>query len=602
MPEILMYLLLLMCDNQRKWNRRVQGIILASAWSGVFLLASITVAAQLLEDDGMIGVLTDHTGGYLGTGVSFADFNGDGKDDLSFGHHEGDLRFYVAVEGGFEEVDLGLSTPNAQSKGILWADIDNDGDQDLFVAFRLAPNKMWINEGDLNMIDVSAFCGIAQDDRRSFGPAFGDFDRDGLIDLFVSTYGYEVDFPQGNECYRNLGDGSFEDVTDSLGFGGMNLQSFQAQWVDVDRDGWLDLHVIRDRFIYPNLFYVNMGSSGETLFQESAEFMGLDVAINCMSTSAHDFDRDGDIDFFLSGGLEGNVLLENNGDGIFSEITSEALVMNEICWAGQWLDVDSDGWEELHVATSVATYIDYPSIIYEFNQEPDELFANNEGTLEPAGPLFQSVTSLGYSTAIGDYNDDGFIDLVSHHIGATPEFRTSVPNENNWLKICLEGTESNRDAIGSKIELWIGGNYWYRETYCGEGYLSQNSRCEHFGMGLSSSVDSVTVRWPNGLIETWNEVDVNQTLTLVEGSAICQEDCAGCTYTVACNYDVNATEDDGTCDFTCLFNGIICGEGSVWNQITGQCEVSCVADLDDDGTISVEDLLILLTNFGTVCP
>jgi hypothetical protein len=222
--------------------------------------------------------------------------------------------------------------------------------------------------------------------------------------------------------------------------------------------------------------------------------------------------------------------------------------------------------------------------------------------LEPAGPLFQSVTSLGYSTAIGDYNDDGFIDLVSHHIGATPEFRTSVPNENNWLKICLEGTESNRDAIGSKIELWIGGNYWYRETYCGEGYLSQNSRCEHFGMGLASSVDSVTVHWPNGLIETWNEVDVNQTLTLVEGSAICQEDCAGCTYTVACNYDANATEDDGTCDFACLFNGIICGGGAVWNQITGQCEVSCVGDLDDDGTISVEDLLILLTNFGTVCP
>ena len=97
MPKILMYLLLLMCGNQRKWNRWVQGIILASAWSGVFLLASTNVEAQLLEDDGMIGVLTDHTGGYLGTGVSFADFNGDGKDDLSFGHHEGELRFYACL-------------------------------------------------------------------------------------------------------------------------------------------------------------------------------------------------------------------------------------------------------------------------------------------------------------------------------------------------------------------------------------------------------------------------------------------------------------------------------------------------------------------------
>ena len=85
----------------------------------------------------------------------------------------------------------------------------------------------------------------------------------------------------------------------------MSLQSFQAQWVDVDRDGWLDLNVIRDRFIYPNLFYMNNGASGEVTFVESAESMGLDVAINCMSTCAHDFDRDGDIDFFLAGGSGG---------------------------------------------------------------------------------------------------------------------------------------------------------------------------------------------------------------------------------------------------------------------------------------------------------
>ena len=602
MPEILMYLLVLMSKISRinSWRTIVSNC--QRAWLGVFVIIFSTASAQLIEDDNMMGVLTDHTGGYLGTGVSFADFNGDGKDDLSFGHHEGDLRFYVSTDGGFEEIDLGLTTPEVQSKGLLWADIDNDGDQDLFVAFRLAPNKLWRNDGDLNMVDVSPSCGIAQDDRRSFGPAFGDFDRDGLIDLFVSNYGYGVDFPQGNELYRNLGDGTFEEVTEELGMGGQSLQSFQAQWVDVDRDGWLDLNVIRDRFIYPNLFYMNNGAAGEVTFVESAESMGLDIAINCMSTCAHDFDRDGDIDFFMAGGLEGNVMLENDGSGNFSDITTEFLAMNEVCWAGQWLDVDSDGWEELHVATSIAVYVDYPGILYEFNQEPDELFANNAGTLEETGSLFQSVTSLGYSTAIGDYNDDGFVDLVSNHIGPTPEFRTSTPNENNWLKIRLQGTDSNRDAIGSKIELWRSGNYWYRETYCGEGYLSQNSRWEHFGLGTAASVDSVIIHWPSGLVESWFDVDANDDLVLVEGTALCQEDCVGCTYAVACNYDVNATEDDGTCDFACLFNGIICGEGAVWNQSTGQCEVSCVCDLDDDGTISVEDLLILLTNFGTVCP
>lgn len=597
-----MYLLLLMLFSLRINSLPFLGFGLKRVLTAWLLLYSLAAVAQLEEDDAMMGVLTDHTGGYLGTGVSFADFNGDGKDDLSFGHHEGDLRFYVSTDGGFEELDLGLITPEVQSKGLLWADIDNDGDQDLFAAFRLAPNKLWINEGDMNMVDVSETSGIAQDNRRSFGPAFGDFDRDGRIDLFVSNYGYGVDIPQGNELYRNLGDGTFEEVSVDLGMGGANLQSFQAQWVDVDRDGWLDLNVIRDRFIYPNLFYMNNGSSGEVTFEESAESMGLDVAINCMSTCAHDYDRDGDIDFFLSGGLEGNVFLQNDGSGNFTDITTESLAMNEICWAGQWIDVDSDGWEELHVATSIAVYVDYPAIIYQFNQEPDELFTNNQGTLEETGTLFQSVTSLGYSTAIGDYNDDGFVDLVSHHIGPTPEFRTSTPNENNWLKVRLEGTESNRDAIGSKIEIWRGGNYWYRETYCGEGYLSQNSRWEHFGLGSATEVDSVTIHWPNGLVETWQETEANQNLLLTEGTAPCQDSCSGCTYSNACNFNTSATIDDGTCDFSCFFDEVICGQGSIWNQNTAQCEVSCFGDLNNNGTIDVEDLLVFLSAFASVCP
>jgi hypothetical protein len=597
-----MYLLLLMLFSLRINSLPFLGFGLKRVLTAWLLLYSLAAVAQLEEDDAMMGVLTDHTGGYLGTGVSFADFNGDGKDDLSFGHHEGDLRFYVSTDGGFEELDLGLITPEVQSKGLLWADIDNDGDQDLFAAFRLAPNKLWINEGDMNMVDVSETSGIAQDNRRSFGPAFGDFDRDGRIDLFVSNYGYGVDIPQGNELYRNLGDGTFEEVSVDLGMGGANLQSFQAQWVDVDRDGWLDLNVIRDRFIYPNLFYMNNGSSGEVTFEESAESMGLDVAINCMSTCAHDYDRDGDIDFFLSGGLEGNIFLQNDGSGNFTDITTESLAMNQICWAGQWIDVDSDGWEELHVATSIAVYVDYPAIIYQFNQEPDELFTNNQGTLEETGTLFQSVTSLGYSTAIGDYNDDGFVDLVSHHIGPTPEFRTSTPNENNWLKVRLEGTESNRDAIGSKIEIWRGGNYWYRETYCGEGYLSQNSRWEHFGLGSATEVDSVTIHWPNGLVETWQETEANQNILLTEGTAPCQDSCSGCTYSNACNFNTSATIDDGTCDFSCFFDEVICGQGSIWNQNTAQCEVSCFGDLNNNGTIDVEDLLVFLSAFASVCP
>ena len=105
--------------------------------------------------------------------MSFADFNGDGIDDLRrLATTDGDLNFYIGENNSFVPIDLNLETPNAESKGLLWADIDNDGDQDLFTSFRMAPNKLWINQGDMVMVDVSATCGIAQDNRRSFGPAF----------------------------------------------------------------------------------------------------------------------------------------------------------------------------------------------------------------------------------------------------------------------------------------------------------------------------------------------------------------------------------------------------------------------------------------------
>lgn len=560
------------------------------------------VQAQLVVDTGIFGVETDHTGGYLGTGVSFADFNGDGLDDLSFGHHNGELVFYTGTGNGFLPVELNLDTPEAESKGIVWADIDNDGDQDLFVTFRLAPNKLWLNEGDMVMVDVSATCGIAQDNRRSFGPAFGDFDRDGLLDLFVSNYGYSVDVPQGNELYRNLGNGEFEDVTEELGLGGANLQCFQATWMDADRDGWLDLHVVRDRFIYPNLFYHNKAlEQGTAIFEEEAAQRGLDEAINCMSSSPHDFDRDGDLDMYISGGLEGNALLENTGDGYYTNITTELVTMNEVCWSGQWLDVDADGWEELHVITGVADFIEFPQVLNIFNDEPDELFLNDEGELTVPGSLFQSGSTLSYASAVGDYNGDGFIDFVSHKIGTAPEIRRSIPNGNQVMRILLHGTASNADAIGSKIELWAGEDYWYRETYCGEGYLAQNSRWEHFGLANHTTIDSIRVNWPIGGTETWFDVPVTPALELTEGLS-CEPNCTGCTYPGTCNFDANASIDDGSCDFTCLIQDMVCGEGLIWNPATQLCEAACPADFNGDNVVDVADLLIMLGAFATYCP
>ena len=581
--------------NSRKGRVRCFLVVCAIVIHGVG-------SAQLVVDAIGSELVSDHTGGYLGTGVSFADFNGDGLDDLTFGHHDGALSFYAGNGDGFDPIDLGLELPIAEAKGVLWADIDNDGDHDLFVAYRFAPNKLWLNDGEMGFEDVSSSCGIAQDNRRSFGPAFGDFDRDGLLDLFVANYGYAVDVPQGNELYRNVGGGQFEDVTAEFGLDGENLQSFQATWMDVDRDGWLDLHVIRDRLIFPNLFYHNKAEEqGAVWFEEEAQARGMDAMLNCMSSSPHDYDRDGDLDLFIAGGLEGNMLLVNNGDGYYTDATNDLVQMNEVCWSGQWLDVDADGWEELHVATGFANYTDYPQVLFQFSDEPDALFQNDAGNLLEAGELYQSESALAFATVTGDYDGDGFVDFISHQVGPHPEVRRSIPNGNAGMRILLHGTASNADAIGSKIELWAGADYWYRETHCGEGYLAQNSRWEHFGLANHTTVDSIKVHWPLGTVETWHDVQVQATLELTEGSA-CAPECAGCTYDGACNYDPDAFIDDGSCDFSCLIEQSVCGEGLMWDATAAQCVPSCAADFNGDDLVGVEDLLLLLQAFAVPCP
>ena len=174
------------------------------------LLSHTHANAQLLDVSNNLILETDHTGGFLGAGVSFVDFNGDYIDDLSFADHEGDLRFYIGQgdESGFLEVDLDLPDYPLEAKMVLWGDIDNDGDQDLFVTYRLAANKLYLNNGNMDFADVSATCGISLASRKSYGACFGDYNSDGFLDLFVCNYTSSIDEYPFNELYTNNGDGT----------------------------------------------------------------------------------------------------------------------------------------------------------------------------------------------------------------------------------------------------------------------------------------------------------------------------------------------------------------------------------------------------------
>lgn len=580
---------------------------------------------QLANVSNIVQLETQHTGGFLGAGVSFADFNGDYIDDLTFADFQGDLKFFAGTgdEEGFTPVDFNLPAYPQEAKMVLWADIDNDGDQDLFVTYRLAANKLFLADGEGGLTDVSATCGINQASRKSFGASFGDYNADGFLDLFVCNYTSSFDEYPFNELYENNGDGTFTETTASQGLDVLGIQSFQGQWVDFNDDGLLDLHVVRDRIIYENYYFEQQPAGSILPFIEKGGETGLDVAINCMSTSVADYDGDLDSDVYLTAFAEDmNWLMLNDGEGNFGiddeegDVPMNQVQVDAICWAANWLDVDNNGWEDLHVANGYSVYTNYPQVLGIYNDEPDALFYNTAGEFTEADePQFQTESTLSFATAVGDYNRDGFPDLVSHAVGEFAQVLRGTPNTNHWVKILLEGTESNRDGIGAKVIVHTSdGSSQLRMTYAGENYLGQNSRWEAFGLGDVLGIFSVEVQWPSGTTTTHTGIVMDQHWLLAEDGAstqLWQIDpclsgglCPGCTYPEACNFYENANVDDGSCTFDCFDVPNSCGPGTVWDEAMGWCVSStdCPYDFDGSGYVTVADLLIFLIGFNQPCP
>lgn len=581
--------------------------------------------AQLADVSNVVQLETQHTGGFLGAGVSFADFNGDYIDDLTFADFQGDLKFFAGTgdEEGFTPVDFNLPAYPQEAKMVLWADIDNDGDQDLFVTYRLAANKLFLADGEGGLTDVSATCGINQASRKSFGASFGDYNADGFLDLFVCNYTSSFDEYPFNELYENNGDGTFTETTVPQGLDATGIQSFQSQWVDFNDDGLMDLHVVRDRIIYENYYFEQQPSGSILPFIEKGGETGLDVAINCMSTSVADYDGDLDSDVYLTAFAEDmNWLMLNDGEGNFGiddeegDVPMNQVQVDAICWAANWLDVDNNGWEDLHVANGYSVYTNYPQVLAIYNDEPDALFYNTAGEFTEADePQFQTESTLSFATAVGDYNRDGFPDLVSHAVGEYAQVLRGTPNTNHWVKILLEGTESNRDGIGAKVIVHTSdGSSQLRMTYAGENYLGQNSRWEAFGLGDVSGISSVEVQWPSGTTTTHTGIVMDQHWLLTEdgtSTQLWQIDpclsgglCPGCTYAEACNFYENANVDDGSCTFDCFDVPNSCGPGTVWDEAMGWCVSStdCPYDFDGSGYVTVADLLIFLIAFNQPCP
>lgn len=445
----------------------------------------------------------------LGGGVSFVDFDGDGWDDISFTTQEGDqLLFYKNQGGKFVLRDFGLNNISA-AKQILWVDFDNDGDKDLFVTSINAPNKFYLNEGQMSFIDITESVGIFTENLYTFGAAFGDIDNDGDLDLFIANRDI-ISKNQRNYLYLN-NNGIYEDITIAAGLSLENELTFCAAFFDYDGDGYQDIYVVNDRYTKSNKLYHN---NGDHTFSDVSLASNTGISIDAMSATVGDYNDDGWFDLYVTNTEEGNFHLKNNGDGTFTNLASElGTAFESFAWGAVFLDADLDADLDLYVSGMLkGTDPRLPSAFYE-NRNGSFTIPDNVG--------FEEDKKISFSNAIGDVDNDGRPDIiVMNHSENNFLWHNVSTTSNNWLKIRLEGVQSNKDGIGSVIEVFADGKSQYRYTLCGEGYLGQNSNSEFFGLAQSTKIDYVKIKWLSGVEDVITDLGVNRTIKIREGEGV----------------------------------------------------------------------------------
>ncbi|MDT0558439.1 FG-GAP-like repeat-containing protein [Ichthyenterobacterium sp. W332] len=434
--------------------------------------------------------------------------------------------------------------------GVSWGDYNNDGFPDIIFTHS---NKIQLfrNMGNGTFLEATLPAGLpVVNSCLNTGATWFDYDNDGDLDIYFSDW----NACNSNSLYRNNGNGTFTDVTDALGLTETeSYYSYVAFPFDINSDGWMDLIVAND-FDDPNYAYINQSG---TSFIEDASSYGLDNMIDDMGIAISDFDQDQDFDFFITG-IDQNALLENDGSNSFSE-TSNTYGLNSTgwSWGARFADFDLDGDEDLFVVNG-----------FDFENRSDETNVYYRSLVAEGINSFQDVT-IGYGLADStisvetidfDYDNDGDLDLfVTNSNGQSYfyenksiEFDQSSPFK--WFKVELRGTVSNRNAIGAILELNTTEGTLLRYK-SGVGFFSQSQLPIHFGLKEAATITSLTIKWPSGLEETHNNLDFNTIIRATEGSGYEVLDIEpsqkiyGCTDPDSCNYNPDATLDDGTCTY-----------------------------------------------------
>ena len=433
--------------------------------------------------------------------------------------------------------------------GVSWGDYNNDGFPDL-VFTHSNKLQLFINQGGL-FTEVTDGAGLTKfSDCRHTGATWFDYNNDGFLDLYVNDW----DSCDTNSLYRNNRNGTFSNVTVAT-----NVQpptskaSYMAVPYDINNDGWMDLYVSND-FEEANSLLVNQNGNS---FVEQAENYGLDNKIDDMAITIGDFDLDASFDFFITG-IDANDLLKNDGTNNFTNANiSNNLSATGWAWGARFADFDLDSDEDLIIVNGY----EFQDISTQNNVYYKNLFAEGvSGFEEVSEALDFNALTVSVEALDWDYDNDGDLDIY-----VTNADQQSILYENKilnfdeesalqWFKIMLQGTLSNRDAIGTVLTLRTTDRTYIRH-YTGVGFLSQSLQPVHFGLSNDIEIEELEIKWPSGLIEIHKNLVENSTILALEGNGYTLVDLKpsakiyGCTDPFSCNYNSEATLDDGSCTY-----------------------------------------------------
>lgn len=473
------------------------------------------------------------------------DYDRDGDEDLfTTGGNNGNHLYRNDGNGSFTNVTAaaGIHIPvGVTTQGIVTGDIDNDGYREVFIGtWWEQPNYLFHNNGDGTFTDISVSSGLGVDSMWTSAAAFGDIDRDGLLDLYTGNYVWEPEITMdslgnqtgfahrcnGNSLWYNNGDGTFTDIAPQFAVNDTGC-ALAAIFTDFDKDGDPDIWVANDfgAWVSPNVLYSNNLPLG---LDDSSIPAGVKAGIYGMGFAVGDYDHDLDLDYYITN-IGANLFHQNQGDETFVEVAASAGVLGDSVgpamstgWGTFFIDYDNDGWQDLFCANG---HINMIPIFENTERDPDRLWRNNgNGTFTEVGyaeGLGDSSSARGASFC--DFDQDGDLDLfVSIVSGDTllPDralfYRNEIANPGHWLEVRLEGVVSNRDAFGARMEIAVNGMHWAHEVMSASSHESQNSSIAHFGLGSATTVDSLWIYWPSGIVKLYTNLPTDTLLNIAE--------------------------------------------------------------------------------------